>query len=75
MCHCDGNEKSTINVTAEDLVRALSVNKSSLSSVRRSKTSADDPRPSARYLGSVGIAMLSVVFGLLIVLDAFRFFA
>lgn len=50
--------------------KALSVEKEKLSSVVRKQISAIDSRQSSTVVGSVGAAMISLVFGLLIFPDA-----
>lgn len=62
-----------VNITIEKLAaiveetkKELAVNKTSLSSFVRKKTSAKDDRPSAAGIGSVGIVMLVFVSVLII---------
>lgn len=54
----------------EEIKKELTIEKSTLSSVIRTKTSADDSRPSAKFVGSLGIAMLTITFGGIILSDA-----
>lgn len=46
------------------------VEKTTLSSFRRKKTSAKDDRPSAQVIGNVGIILLAVTGVLILILDA-----
>ncbi|XP_069124483.1 uncharacterized protein [Argopecten irradians] len=67
--------KPTISVQqaeekAEQMAKELTVDKSTLSSTIRKKTSAKDERPSATMVGSIGAILLSLTFGLVVVLDA-----
>ncbi|XP_033759969.1 uncharacterized protein LOC117342064 [Pecten maximus] len=55
---------------AEQLAKELQVDKSTLSSTIRKKTSAKDERPSATMVGSIGAVLLSLTFGLVVILDA-----
>ncbi|XP_069128910.1 secretory phospholipase A2 receptor-like [Argopecten irradians] len=76
-CRCARLGKNMIvNMTLEELQLAvaklkseLSVNKSSLSSFIRRKTSAGDQRESASIVGYVGSAIICVILGLVIVAD------
>ena len=56
------------------MVKELSVPKKTLSSFIRSKTSASDERPQAMYVGTVGIAILCIVVGLIVLPDVFSTF-
>lgn len=53
----------------EEIVRNLTVKKAETSKARRELTSAEDSRTSARVVGGLGIAFLSVVFAGIVVLD------
>lgn len=71
------NVDSELNITdevkkeiAKNVSKELQVNKETLSSTIRSKTSAKDDRPSAAGIGYVGAVILSVIFGGILVLDA-----
>lgn len=75
MCPCNmvhtpknfTDEELTKNI--EEIKKKLAVNKDQLSSNIRKKISVMDDRPSARAVGSVGVVILTVCFGLLIALD------
>ncbi|RUS86144.1 hypothetical protein EGW08_006092 [Elysia chlorotica] len=54
---------------AEQINSELLVNPTDTSKAHRRLSCADDPRPSAKSVGSVGIVLLTIVFGGLIVLD------
>ena len=58
---------------ARNISRKLSVNKKTLSSTIRSKTSAEDFRPSAARIGYIGVLVLVIVFGGLLLIDVFFF--
>ena len=69
---------STANVTCKrkcpcrnttKIVRNLTVNKAETSKTRRELTCAGDSRQSAQVVGALGIAILSVVFAGIIILD------
>ncbi|XP_046361116.2 protein MTL1-like [Haliotis rufescens] len=66
VCPCRGDLK----VSHAKLVKELMVEKTTLSSFRRKKTSAKDDRPSAQVLGNVGIILLAVTGVLILILDA-----
>lgn len=75
MCPCNmvhtpknfTDEELTKNI--EEMKKKLAVNKQQLSSSIRKKISVKDDRPSAKAVGSVGVVILAVCFGLLIALD------
>ncbi|XP_065921135.1 uncharacterized protein [Magallana gigas] len=75
MCPCNmvhtpknfTDEELTKNI--EEMKKKLAVNKEQLSSSIRKKISVKDDRPSAKAVGSVGVVILAVCFGLLIALD------
>lgn len=75
MCPCNmvhtpknfTDEELTKNI--EETKKKLAVNKEQLSSSIRKKISVKDDRPSAKAVGSVGVVILAVCFGLLIALD------
>lgn len=56
------------------MVSELKVDTSVLSSTIREKACAEDPRPSARNVGILGIAIFTVLVGFIISLDFIRFF-
>ncbi|XP_033743910.1 secretory phospholipase A2 receptor-like [Pecten maximus] len=76
-CRCSRlGKRLIVNMTLEELQfavaqlkRELAVNKSTLSSVIRRKTSAGDQRQSAAIMGYVGTAIICVVIGLVIITD------
>ncbi|XP_062618162.1 proprotein convertase subtilisin/kexin type 5-like, partial [Saccostrea cucullata] len=75
-CPCD-RVHPVRNYTSAELAQVihtmkkeLEVNKAKLSSELRKKISVMDNRPSARSLGAVGVAIISVVFIFLFVLDS-----
>jgi len=53
----------------DKLILTTKINKNNTSSSMRSKTSAEDNRPSSKGLGSLGIAMLSVIILSLLAID------
>lgn len=58
---------------ARNISKNLSVDKDMLSSTIRSKTSAEDLRPSAARIGYIGVLVLVIVFGGLFLIDVFSF--
>lgn len=82
-CNCQCTTPTnyiTANMTEEiqrlvdEIKRELTVDKSTLSSTTRKYISAEDPRPSAAAVGSLGIILLTVTFGGLIFQDIPTFF-
>ncbi|XP_033746529.1 salivary glue protein Sgs-3-like [Pecten maximus] len=79
VCPCDHSPHteffSTVNMTEElqakldSLKEETKVDEETLSSTIRKRTSAHDPRPSSTYVGYLGIALLSFIFGGLILAD------
>lgn len=53
----------------EEIKKNLSVDVSKLSATIRKKQSAADKRPSASQMGVLGIILLTVIFGLLVLVD------
>ena len=53
----------------DEIVRNLTVNKAETSKTRRELTCAEDSRQSAQVVGALGIAILSVVFAGIVILD------
>ncbi|XP_033746528.1 macrophage mannose receptor 1-like [Pecten maximus] len=80
-CQCHCNDSYTIviypvtNITDElqtkldSLKQETMVNEEALSSTIRKRTSASDPRPSSAYVGYLGVALLSLIFGGILLLD------
>nr|XP_034310460.1 flocculation protein FLO11-like [Crassostrea gigas] len=74
-CGCTCVKKNiTINEKIEDMVSDLKVDISVLSATVRKKVCAEDPRPSARNVGILGIVLVTVMVGLIIAMDVMRFF-
>lgn len=71
-CVCHGNETPTIT-SIDDIKEQLLIDKTTLSSYKRSKTSAEDVRISSRYIGLAGSVVIASVLGLIVSLDAFKF--
>ncbi|GFO09457.1 sushi, von Willebrand factor type a, egf and pentraxin domain-containing protein 1 [Plakobranchus ocellatus] len=70
--HLLSDSSSTAHVkvcTGDKITSELIVNPTETSKAQRKLSSADDPRPSAKSVGGFGIAILTIVFGGLIVLD------
>ena len=53
----------------QQMQKELKVDVEKLSSTIRSKTCAEDPRPSAKNIGILGIITLSITFGSLVLMD------
>ncbi|OWF52322.1 hypothetical protein KP79_PYT00606 [Mizuhopecten yessoensis] len=84
-CHYAANLKlyrnaTAINITSDEvqkelkkqvtnLQKELTLNKTSLSSSKRKKTSMNDDRASARGVGLIGVAMLVILMGGLVLMD------
>lgn len=51
----------------------LTISKTTLSFYKRKKTSAPDDRTSSHIIGLVGIAFISSIFGLLLIVDCINF--
>ncbi|XP_069108776.1 transcription initiation factor TFIID subunit 12-like [Argopecten irradians] len=66
---------SQLQTIVTELQSQLSVNKSTLSSTIRKKTSATDNRPSSRVIGMAGAVFLALPFVLLITCDIIRLFS
>lgn len=64
-----------IEEAMENITKALYVDKKQISSYVRSKTCADDKRPSAATVGYFGIVFIAVPFGLIFLLDLRSIFA
>ncbi|XP_062599980.1 uncharacterized protein LOC134261570 [Saccostrea cucullata] len=58
-----------LNAKIAEIRKDLEVEKSSLSSTIRRKTSADDPRPSAKTFGSIGVIIIILFLGGIFALD------
>ncbi|XP_022338354.2 uncharacterized protein LOC111133912 [Crassostrea virginica] len=58
-----------IKEAVENITKALYVDKKTMSSYVRSKTCAEDKRPSSATVGYVGIVFIVVPFGLMFILD------
>ncbi|XP_069142223.1 uncharacterized protein [Argopecten irradians] len=78
-CYCDQiqffaavNMTEELQAKLENLKEETRVDEESLSSSVRKRTSAHDPRPSAAYVGYLGIALLSLVFGGIFLVDCLR---
>lgn len=64
-----------IEEAMENITKALYVDKKQISSYVRSKTCAEDKRPSAATVGYFGIVFIAVPFGLIFLLDLRSIFA
>lgn len=73
LCSCHVTNMSIIKDTIAKLQEELKVHTETLSSTIRSKTCAEDPRPSARNIGIMGVIVLSVIFSLLFLMDLISF--
>ena len=72
-CSCHATNMSVIMDTIAKLQEELKVHTETLSSTIRSKTCAEDPRPSAKNIGIMGVVVLSVIFSLVILMDFISF--
>jgi hypothetical protein len=59
--------------TIAKLQEELKVHTETLSSTIQSKTCAEDPRPSAKNIGIMGVVVLSVIFSLVFLMDLISF--
>lgn len=71
-CICHDNETPVVT-SIDDIKEQLLIDKTTLSSFKRSKTSAEDIRISSRYIGLAGSVVIASVLGLIVSLDAFKF--
>lgn len=71
-CICRDNETPAVT-SIDDIKEQLLIDKTTLSSFKRSKTSAEDIRISSRYIGLAGSVVIASVLGLIVSLDAFKF--
>lgn len=71
-CICRDNETPVVT-SIDDIKEQLLIDKTTLSSFKRSKTSAEDIRISSRYIGLAGSVVIASVLGLIVSLDAFKF--
>lgn len=72
LCRCKTSHPQTLEEledTVDELQANLAVDKANTSSNRRKRTSAKDARPSALYLGTLGIVMYVIVFAFLFLSD------
>jgi hypothetical protein len=72
-CSCHPTNMSIIMDTIAKLQEELKVHTETLSSTIRSKTCAEDPRPSAKNIGIMGVVVLSVIFSLVFLMDLISF--
>lgn len=56
------------------IIKDLFVDKTKLSSYRRRKTSADDDRISAKFIGYVGVAVISSIMSVIVAVDITKIF-
>ncbi|XP_078336822.1 uncharacterized protein LOC144626486 [Crassostrea virginica] len=63
------NSTEELNAKIAEIKKEIEVEKSTLSSNIRKKTSADDPRPSAKSVGFIGIVIIAIVIGGIVALD------
>lgn len=74
-CVCVCVEKNiTLEEKIDKMVSELKVDTSVLSSTIREKACAEDPRPSARNVGILGVLIFTALVGFMISLDFIRFF-
>ncbi|XP_062604160.1 uncharacterized protein LOC134265980, partial [Saccostrea cucullata] len=80
-CPCTCVKKHNTTLTESELlarlaviVQNLTISKKTTSIYRRSKISAQDNRPQALYVGSVGIAILFIVANLIVLPDLLKLF-
>ncbi|XP_062619734.1 uncharacterized protein LOC134281276, partial [Saccostrea cucullata] len=80
-CPCTCIKKHNTTLTESELlarlaviVQNLTISKKTTSIYRRSKISAQDNRPQALYVGSVGIAILFIVVNLIVLPDLLKLF-
>lgn len=73
-CNCPTPKSSTVtmdnvqDITAE-IKKNLSIAKEDLSATKRKLTCAEDPRPSSKAVGSLGITLLATVVTVLMLTD------
>ncbi|XP_078321452.1 uncharacterized protein LOC111116021 [Crassostrea virginica] len=73
-CVCVCVEKNeTLEEKIEKIVSELKVDTSVLSSTKRRKSCAEDPRPTAKSLGMFGVAIFALLLGFIISVDIIRF--
>ena len=73
-CVCVCVEKNeTLEEKIEKIVSDLKVDTSELSSTKRQKSCAEDPRPTAKSVGMLGVAIFALLMGLIISVDMIRF--
>ena len=72
-CSCHPTNMSIMMDTIAKLQEELKVHTETLSSTIRSKTCAEDPRPSAKNIGIMGVVVLSVIFSLVFLMDLISF--
>ena len=60
---------TTTSEQFQKMTEELKVDKTSLSSTRRKKTSATDDRPSSASMGAVAVAFMGAVFGAIVLMD------
>ena len=65
----DGYSELSLEQKIEKLIQDLTLDKDSLSSVRRKKISVDDDRISAKGIGISGCVVLLCIFLIIIVID------
>ncbi|CAC5407578.1 unnamed protein product [Mytilus coruscus] len=71
-CNCDKTPKQsneTLQEKVDQLVKELSIDKTTLSSYKNTKISAADPRPSSRGIGSVAAVILATLIVILLISD------
>ena len=73
-CVCVCVEKNeTLEEKIEKIVSELKVDTSVLSSTKRKKSCAEDPRPTAKSVGMLGVAIFALLLGLIVSVDIIRF--
>ena len=77
-CPCQYSHKyntTELEIAIESIIQNLTINKAETSKAKRQLTSAEDTRTSAQVVGGLGAALLSVVFGGILLCDLPRLFA
>ena len=70
-CPCVLSANTTFDIPErlQELQKMLTVDKATLSSTIRARISADDPRPSAAYIGYTGVIIIIVAFSVVVLFD------
>ncbi|XP_052719018.1 uncharacterized protein LOC128190845 [Crassostrea angulata] len=74
LCECICKESDeTLEEKLQRITSELALDKRSLSPAARKRVSASDPRPSARYVGYLGVAIILIFVGTIVCFDIPRF--